>query len=82
MGQRHQLFAAARINGTYRVLAVVHHQWLLGYDVIKRCHSIMGLFRTNAEGIKREIKRAEGLDWARDVPKDKQIVSIAFLPHA
>ncbi|KAL8735783.1 MAG: hypothetical protein Q9166_000647 [cf. Caloplaca sp. 2 TL-2023] len=37
MGQRHQLFVIARINGRYRTLCAVHHQWLYGHTALKRC---------------------------------------------
>lgn len=75
MGQRHQLFAVAKVNGKYRTLAVTHHQWLCGYDVIQRCFSLLEIFRANASGIARELRRAATLDWAKDVPKDKDVVS-------
>jgi hypothetical protein len=75
MGQRHQLFAAAKVNGKYRTLAVTHHQWLYGFDVIKRCLFLLEVLRANASGLSRELRRAAKLDWDRDVPKDKEIVS-------
>lgn len=45
MGQRHQLFVLARINGRYRGLAVVHHQWLYDVQALKRCLEILELFQ-------------------------------------
>jgi hypothetical protein len=77
MGQRHQLFAVAKINGKYRTIAVTHHQWMYGFDVVTRCLYMLDLFRTNAQGISRELRRAAQLDWQHDIPKDKTHVSIA-----
>lgn len=76
MGQRHQLFAVAKANGTHRTLAVTHHQWLFGYDVIKRCFLLLEIFRADASGVSRELRRAATLDWAKNVPKDKIVVSV------
>ncbi|KAK4694341.1 hypothetical protein P7C71_g3228, partial [Lecanoromycetidae sp. Uapishka_2] len=45
MGQRHQLFVIARINGKYRTLAAVHHQWLYGRTALRRCHGTLKLLQ-------------------------------------
>jgi hypothetical protein len=39
MGQRHQLFAIAKIGGRYRSLAALHHQWLYGFTALKSKYS-------------------------------------------
>ncbi|KAI4220121.1 MAG: hypothetical protein L6R40_008694 [Gallowayella cf. fulva] len=45
MGQRHQLFVIARINGRYRQLCIANHNWLYGHTAIKRCHQIITIFQ-------------------------------------
>ena len=36
MGQRHQLFAMARIDGRYRGLAALHNQWHFGSIALRQ----------------------------------------------
>lgn len=45
MGQRRQHFVIARINGRYRTLAAVHHQWLYGQTALRRCRSTLELLQ-------------------------------------
>ena len=44
MGQRHQLFVIAKINGRYRNLCAIHHQWLYGHTALRRCLDILNIF--------------------------------------
>ena len=44
MGQRHQLFVIAKINGRYRQLCAIHHQWLYGHTALKRCLDTLQIF--------------------------------------
>ena len=67
MGQRHQLFVIANINGRYRALAVVHHQCLYGIYVLEKGLHIVKLFEANQPGLRRELRKAEQLDWSRDI---------------
>ena len=61
MGQRHQFFVIARINGRYRTLAVVHHQWLYGHMAVRQCLNTMHILGAtgNRQGIKKELKLTE-----------------------
>ena len=60
MGQRHQLFVIAKVNGKYRSLAVVHHQWLYGYTALRQCRKILEIFSNpnNATALSNELKYA------------------------
>ena len=51
MGQRHQLFVIARVNGRYRTLCVIHHQWLYGQTALKRCLGTLRIFADPANRI-------------------------------
>ena len=61
MGQRHQLFVIACINGRYRCLAAVHHQWLFGRNAAERCLEILKLLNSNLNRIalQEELKLAK-----------------------
>ena len=48
MGQRHQLFVIAKINGRYRTLCAIHHQWLYGQTALKRCLGTLKIFQDPA----------------------------------
>lgn len=50
MGQRHQLFVIAKINGRYRQLCAIHHQWLYGHTALRRCQDI---FHTLSHAVNR-----------------------------
>ncbi|CAD6443525.1 a813fa8e-9d2d-4fa6-a942-d5b23cc450cd [Sclerotinia trifoliorum] len=72
MGQRHQLFIIAKINGRYRGLAAVHHQWLYGDDALKICLNIRQILQSPANRIalSHELRHATHLskkDWKRYV---------------
>ena len=60
MGQRHQLFVIARINGKYRTLAAVHHQWLYGHTALRRCLGTLKIFQDakNRPALEEELKLA------------------------
>ena len=60
MGQRHQLFVIVEINGRYRCLCAVHHQWLYGHTALQRCLDLIGIFQDPANRIplQQEIKAA------------------------
>lgn len=61
MGQRHQLFVIATVNGRYRTLAVIHYQWLYGRQAVSQCLQAIGIFSApaNQAGLRRELARAE-----------------------
>ena len=70
MGQKHQLFVIARINGKYRSLAAVHHQWLLGFSAAKQCLELLKIFSNslNRIAVQEELKLASTYDakfWER-----------------
>ena len=60
MGQRHQLFVIAKINGRYRNLCAIHHQWLYGSIAVKQCLNILKTFGdgTNRTPIAEELVAA------------------------
>lgn len=64
MGQRHQLFVIARINGRYRQLAAIHHQWLYGHTAIRRCRDTLNIFgnKTNRIPLQQELIAASQKD--------------------
>ncbi|RFU33671.1 hypothetical protein B7463_g2673, partial [Scytalidium lignicola] len=60
MGQRHQLFIICNINGRYRTLAAVHHQWLYGAGPTRACWRILQILQhpANKKLIKYELHHA------------------------
>lgn len=64
MGQRHQLFVIARINGRYRQLCAIHHQWLYGHTALRRCRDTLSIFAnaTNRLPIQQELIAASKKD--------------------
>ncbi|RMD44855.1 hypothetical protein DV735_g446, partial [Chaetothyriales sp. CBS 134920] len=64
MGQRHQLFIVGNVNGRYRVLAAVHHQWLYGSGPTKTCWRILQLLQHAAN----KILIAHELSYAKTRP--------------
>lgn len=54
MGQRHQLFVIANINGRYRTLCAIHHQWLYGQTALKRCLATLKIFADPANKVPLE----------------------------
>lgn len=64
MGQRHQLFVIAKINGRYRNLAAVHHQWLYGATALKRCYGLVQIFQAieNRIPLEQELMSAQHLN--------------------
>lgn len=54
MGQRHQLFVIAKINGRHRTLCVIHHQWLYGQTALKRCLGTLQTFANPANRVPLE----------------------------
>ncbi|KAL8868710.1 MAG: hypothetical protein Q9174_004813 [Haloplaca sp. 1 TL-2023] len=64
MGQRHQLFVIARINGRYRQLAAIHHQELYGHTALRRCRDILNIFSntTNRIPLQQELIAASRTD--------------------
>ncbi|KAL9123949.1 MAG: hypothetical protein Q9217_006673 [Psora testacea] len=81
MGQRHQLFIIARINGKYRTLAAVHHQWLYGHTALRRCLGTLQILQDEqnrvplAEELKIASKRDEEL-WK--APESRNIIEVHF----
>ena len=74
MGQRHQLFVIAKINGRYRTLCTVHHQWLYGHTAVKRCLGSLKILQDpgNRVPLQQELliakDREESL-WPGDPPE-------------
>lgn len=61
MGSRHQLFVVARIHGHYRRLAAVHSQYHSGETALRRCLSLLRIFRAaqNRVPIQQELIAAQ-----------------------
>ena len=66
MGQRHQLFVIAKINGRYRTLCAIHHQWLYGHTALRRCLGTLKIFSDPANRIQigQELVAAQRHDEA------------------
>ena len=64
MGQRHQLFVVARVNGRYRNLCAIHHQWLYGHTALRRCLGTLKIFAdpANRIPIEQELIAAQNHD--------------------
>ncbi|KAL8737193.1 MAG: hypothetical protein Q9181_001919 [Wetmoreana brouardii] len=64
MGQRHQLFVIAKINGHYRQLCAIHHQWLYGHTALRRCLDTIKAFQhpSNRLSIQQELIAASSKD--------------------
>lgn len=67
MGQRHQFWVISKINGRYRVLAAVHHQWAYGSNPIKAYWRLIKMMEDpeNKRLARHEITAAAGHggDW-------------------
>jgi hypothetical protein len=76
MGQRHQIFVIANVNGRYRTLACIHHQWLFGFTAIRRCFQLVEIFNAevNRMNIRAELERAKRIQWASLPHSDKKAV--------
>lgn len=75
MGQRHQLFIIAKINARYRVLAVVHNQWLCGIDALEVCLRLIKTF----EEPENHLALSHELRWVSYVLQSYIRVSISIL---
>ncbi|EJD35717.1 hypothetical protein AURDEDRAFT_188646 [Auricularia subglabra TFB-10046 SS5] len=64
MGQRHQIFVIARIQGRYRCIAAFHSQWLYGQMVVKAAARLIKAFINpmNARAIASELASLDELD--------------------
>ena len=64
MGQRHQAWIIAKVNGRYRVLAVVHHQWAYGTLPIKAWWRLLQIMKhpANRRLAQHELIAAAGKD--------------------
>ena len=76
MGQRHQLFVIACINGNYRCLAAIHHQWLYGKGALQQCLGTLRIFQApvNRIPLQEELKMARSRDvmfWEDDQEEDE-----------
>jgi hypothetical protein len=72
MGQRHQLFVIAKINGQYRRLAALHHQWLFGFSAVKSCLRLLKTFQLpgNRPALEAELRAATALseeEWNQEI---------------
>lgn len=83
MGQRHQLFVIAKVNGKYRSLAAVHHQWLYGPTALRRCRGLLDIFSNpkNAISLQEELKVAARKDslWDRESSLMERSVKFPFI---
>ncbi|KAL8922316.1 MAG: hypothetical protein Q9208_005286 [Pyrenodesmia sp. 3 TL-2023] len=77
MGQRHQLFVVARINGRYRQLGAIHHQWLYGHTALRRCLDTLKIFQdsANRSPIQQELVAASSKDDDFWLPGDESSAS-------
>ena len=78
MGQRHQLFVIAKINGRYRTLCAIHHQWLYGHTALRRCLGALKIFGNPANRIplQQELIAAQRQDedfWTADDEKNSHV---------
>ncbi|KAF7940391.1 uncharacterized protein EAE98_000518 [Botrytis deweyae] len=83
MGQRHQLFVIAKVNGRYRGLAAIHHQWLYGITALEACLNILKILQSPANRIAlshelRHAARFKEEDWSRKIGFAK--VPVADIP--
>lgn len=84
MGQRHQLLVIAKINGKYRTLCAIHHQWLYGRTALSRCNGILKIFgdATNQRPIQQELRLASKKDeklWvARPDEQETRKIGVPF----
>ena len=83
MGQRHQLFVIARINGKYRCLAAIHHQWLYGHTALSRCLATLEMFQNevNRVAVAEELKMASKIDesvWQRPDTRSSNDFEVHF----
>lgn len=60
MGQRHQIFAIARVDRRYRTLAALHSQWSYGKGPLERCLRLLLTFpaQPNRVPLLRELRAA------------------------
>ncbi|KAF2210371.1 hypothetical protein CERZMDRAFT_106795 [Cercospora zeae-maydis SCOH1-5] len=72
MGQRHQLFAVAKVASRYRVLAAIHHQWLYAESVVDRALQILKLFQSNAPLLRQDLQYANQVDWQSIKPSPQR----------
>lgn len=82
MGQRHQLFVIARVNGRYRCLGAILHQWLYGHTALRRCLAILKIFQDakNRVALSEELKMASAADeglWSKE-PDDDGVTRVHF----
>ncbi|VUC29121.1 unnamed protein product [Clonostachys rosea] len=79
MGQRHQLFAIAKVGEHYRSLAAVHHQWLYGLSAVRQCALILQIFGhgENRLALQQELRLAEEYYRDKDAPQDPPKLSWA-----
>lgn len=70
MGQYHQLFIIAQIDGRYRSLAAIEHGWLYGHTALRRCLDILKMLNdpTNRTPIQQELVAASKHDASFWIP--------------
>ncbi len=54
MGQGHQLFVIAKVNGRYRTLCAIHDSWLCGLAAVRQCFGTLNIFGDPANRIPLE----------------------------
>ncbi|GIZ44483.1 hypothetical protein CKM354_000768000 [Cercospora kikuchii] len=75
MGQRHQLFAVAKVSGRYRVLAAVHHQCLFEEEVVECCLQTLYLLQHNASLLRQDLQVANETNWDSIKPPPRLFAS-------
>ncbi|KAL2261940.1 hypothetical protein VTK26DRAFT_2948 [Humicola hyalothermophila] len=79
MGERHQLFVIARVGKQYRCLAIVHHQYLAGWDVLAACIRLISIFSDKSNRLPLEIELRLANDHYKDRGPPEKPTSLNFL---
>lgn len=69
MGRGHRVFILAKVNDKYRTLAVCYKLDMLGFGTIQKAVNITEIFHAYANQIhiRRELRKAERIDWDTDI---------------
>lgn len=81
MGQRHQLFIIAKIDGRYRGLATVHHQNPYGAKAVEACHRLLKILEApeNRLAILHEVRWANTLSADYWKTEDEEYIPFPFI---
>jgi len=74
MGQRHQYWIIAKINGRYHTIAVVHHQWAYGHEPPRACWRLLQILShpANKKLVAHELNYAATFteSWWKDLENE------------